>query len=46
MTEKNKAKAERKARRKEPIPFTRKTPTKAEKIEKISKKYKKGIDIL
>lgn len=44
MTEKNQAKAERKARRKEPIPFMRKTPTKREKMDKIEKKYRKGLD--
>ena len=46
MLEKNKAKLERKAKRKPPIPYSRMTPTKSEKITKISKKYKKGIDIL
>ena len=44
MTQKNREKAERKARRKPPIPYTRKTPTKREIENKILKKYKKGVD--
>ena len=44
MTQKNKEKEERKARRKPPIPYTRKTPTKREKEIKIIKKYKKEGD--
>ena len=44
MTEKNKAREERKARRKPPIPYTRRTPTKAETLEKNSKKHKKPLD--
>lgn len=39
MTQKNKEKAERKAKRKPPIPYTRKTPTKKEKLERLEKKY-------
>ena len=46
MTQKNKEKEERKAKRKPPIPYTRRTPTKKEALEKFSKKFKKGIDIL
>lgn len=41
MIAKNKAKEERKARRKPPIPYTRKTPTKTELINRNSKKYKR-----
>lgn len=41
MIKKNKEIAERKARRKPPIPPTRKTPTKREKEIKIERKYKK-----
>lgn len=44
MTEKNKAREERKARRKPPIPYTRRTPTKAETLKKNSRKYKKPLD--
>lgn len=39
MTDKNKEKLERKARRKPPIPYTRKEATKNERIEKARKKY-------
>lgn len=39
MTQKNREKAERKARRKPPIPYTRKTPTKQEVLEKNRKKF-------
>lgn len=42
MTQKNKEKAERKARRKPPIPYTRKTPTKREKELRDERKHKKG----
>ena len=41
MTQKNREKAERKVRRKPPIPYTRKTPTKQETLEKKSKKFLK-----
>ena len=41
MTQKNREKAERKARRKPPIPYTRKMPTKQEALEKKSKKFLK-----
>lgn len=44
MTQKNREKAERKARRKPPIPYTRKTPTKREMEIKIERKHKKGWD--
>ena len=44
MTEKNKIKAERKEKRKPPIPFTRKTPTKREKELRQERKHKKGFD--
>ena len=37
---KNKEKEERKARRKPPIPFTRSTPTKKEKLNKLFNKHK------
>lgn len=40
MTQKNKEKEERKARRKPPIPYTRKTPTKREMEIKKERKYK------
>ena len=40
MTQKNKEKAERKARRKPPIPYTRKTPTKREMEIRKERKYK------
>jgi len=40
MTQKNKAKAERRARRKPPIPYTRKTSTKTEAIRKAERKHK------
>lgn len=40
MTQKNREKAERKARRKPPIPYTRKTPTKKEKERKAERKYR------
>ena len=40
MTQKNKEKEERKARRKPPIPYTRKTPTKREKERKAERKYR------
>ena len=46
MTQKNKEREERKARRKPPIPYTRKTPTKRETLEKNSKKFKKPLDKL
>lgn len=39
MTQKNREKAERKARRKPPVPYTRKTPTKQEALEKIEKNF-------
>lgn len=41
MTEKNKAREERKARRKPPIPYTRRTPTKAETLKKKFAKIQK-----
>lgn len=44
MTQKNREKAERKARRKPPIPYTRKTPTKQEALEKNQKKFQKPLD--
>lgn len=44
MTEKNREREERKARRKPPIPYTRRTPTKAETLKKNSRKYKKPLD--
>ena len=40
MIKKNKEKEERKARRKPPIPYTRKTPTKREMEIKKERKYK------
>lgn len=40
MIQKNREKEERKARRKPPIPYTRKTPTKKEKERKTERKYK------
>lgn len=40
MIKKNQEKKERKARRKPPIPYTRKTPTKREKERKAERKYK------
>lgn len=40
MTQKNREKLERKAKRKPPIPFTRCTPTKQEKLNRIKKKYR------
>lgn len=40
MLQKNKDKAERKAKRKPPIPYTRRTPTKQEKLEKNQKNFK------
>lgn len=40
MIDKNKEKEERKAQRKPPIPYTRKTPTKKEKIRKLLHKHK------
>ena len=44
MIQKNREKAERKARRKPPIPYTRKTPTKQEEVEKNRKKFQKPLD--
>lgn len=44
MTQKNREKAERKARRKPPIPYTRKTPTKQEALKKNRKKFQKPLD--
>ena len=44
MLQKNIEKEERKKRRAWQGYYTRKTPTKKEKLEKNSKKYKKGID--
>ena len=44
MTQKNREKMERKARRKPPIPCARKTPTKQEAVEKKSKKFQKPLD--
>lgn len=44
MLQKNKAKEERKAKRKPPIPYTRRTPTKQEKLEKNRKKFQKPLD--
>ena len=38
MLRKNKEKQERAAKRKPPIPYTRKTPTKIEKIRKLQKR--------
>ena len=46
MLQKNKDKAERKAKRKPPIPYTRRTPTKQEKLEKNQKKFQKPLDKL
>lgn len=46
MTEKNRLKAERKAKRKPPIPYTRRTPTKKEALEKSQKKFRKPLDKL
>lgn len=46
MTQKNKEKAERKAKRKPPIPYTRRTPTKKEALEKSQKKFRKPLDKL
>lgn len=46
MTQKNKEKAERKAKRKPPIPYTRRTPTKKEALEKSQKKFQKPLDNL
>ena len=43
MTQKNREKAERKARRKPPIPYTRKMPTKQEVVEKIEKNFKNPL---
>ena len=40
MLKKNIEKEERKARRKPPIPYTRKTPTKREKLDRIERKYR------
>ena len=40
MIDKNKEKEERKVRRKPPIPFTRSTPTKKEKLNKLFNKHK------
>ena len=40
MLKKNIEKEERKAKRKPPIPYSRKTPTKREKELKLEKKYK------
>ena len=44
MLQKNIEKEERKKRRTWGGYYTRKTPTKKEKLEKIQKKYRKGID--
>jgi hypothetical protein len=44
MLQKNKAKEERKAKRKPPIPYTRRTPTKQETLEKNRKKFQKPLD--
>ena len=44
MTQKNKEKVERKARRKPPIPYTRKTPTKKEAERKAERKYRNYDD--
>ena len=44
MLQKNIEKEERKNRKTWGGYYSRKTPTKREKEEKISKKYKKGID--
>ena len=38
MTRKNKEKLERAAKRKSPIPYTRKTLTKTEKLKKLQKR--------
>lgn len=40
MLQKNKEKQERAAKRKPPIPYTRKTPTKKEKQDRAQSKYK------
>lgn len=40
MIQKNKEKAERKAKRKPPIPYARRTSTKREKELKLERKYK------
>jgi len=42
MIAKNIEKEERKARRKQPIPFTRKGPTKRGLLQKQERKYKKS----
>lgn len=44
MLQKNIEKQKRKERKSWQGLYTRKTPTKAEKLEKISKKYKKPLD--
>lgn len=40
MTEKNKRKAELRARRKPPIPYTRATPTKKEQLARNERKHR------
>ena len=44
MTQKNKEKEERKARRKPPIPYARIEAGKRERLEKNFKKYRKPLD--
>lgn len=45
MMQKTREKLERKANRKPPIPYTRRTKTKQEAEENLRKKFGKGIDI-
>ncbi len=45
MMQKTREKLERKANRKPPIPYTRRTKTKQETEENLRKKFGKGIDI-
>ena len=44
MLEKNKAREARKSRPLWSAYYTRKTPTKAEKVKKLSKKHRKPLD--
>ena len=44
MLQKNKEKQERAAKRKPPIPYTRRTPTKKEYEERAQSKYKDKLD--
>jgi hypothetical protein len=45
MMQKTRERLERKASRKPPIPYTRRTKTKKEAEENLRKKFGKGIDI-